>query len=244
MNLLSVRDISHCFGNKLLFNKASLDITKGTITGLLGPNGSGKTTFFDMLCGLLRPQSGIVTNTAATQLYLSQTLSTPASLHMSEIFRLLAALACTSPPSSAEVADKLAEWSPQIGKRYLEIGKKKPAICSYGEIRCFFTLSLLLMPSDLVILDEPTAGVDPEFRYYIWQCLRQAANQGTTVLVSSHYIEELANHCDVFHSITDAKFVTFNCGNDYMKRYNATSLDEAFIKSLTPSDTSFDSATP
>ncbi|MET3054927.1 ABC transporter ATP-binding protein [Pseudomonas alkylphenolica] len=235
MSFLSVRNISHRFEHKEIFTNASLDITKGTITGLLGPNGSGKTTFFDILCGLIHPQGGIVTNTAVRQLYLSQTLSTPASLRMSDVFRLLAALACTSPPSILDVTAKLKQWPPQIGKRYLEISKKKPATCSYGEVRCFFTLSLLLMPSDLIILDEPTAGVDPEFRYYIWLCLRQAAAQGTTVVVSSHYIEELANNCDVFHSISNAKFITFNCAEDYLKQYNANSLDEAFIKSLADS---------
>lgn len=232
MILLSADNIYHRLGDKQLFNKASLDITKGTMTGLLGPNGSGKTTFFDMLCGLQQPQSGTVANNASTQLYLSQTVSTPASLRMSEIFNLMANLACNRPPTSTEIAAKFEQWPSQIGKRYLEISKKKPAICSYGEIRCFFTLSLLLIPSELVILDEPTAGVDPEFRHYIWQCLHQAAAQGTTVLVSSHYIEEIANHCDVFHTITNTQFSTFNCAEEYLTHHNAASLDEAFINSL------------
>ncbi|PWB35885.1 ABC transporter [Pseudomonas sp. SDI] len=235
MNLLSVINISHHFGNKQLFNDASLDIEKGKLTGLLGPNGSGKTTFFDMLCGLLPPQHGTVSNSATTQLYLSQTLSTPTSLRMDEIFKLLSALSCTAPPSNADINAKLAEWPSQIGERYRETSKRKPAVCSYGEIRCFFTLSLLLLPCELIILDEPTAGVDPEFRYYIWQCLRQAADQGVTVLVSSHYIEEIANHCDIFHSIIDTTFATFNCSKDYLKQFGASTLDEAFIKSLSHS---------
>lgn len=232
MNLLSARGLCHRLGDKQLFDNASLDIRKGAVTGLLGPNGAGKTTFFDILCGLQRPQSGTVTNNAATQLYLSQTLSTPASLRMHEVFKLLAALACSSPLSNDQVTAQLQRWPARIGERYKEISRKKPSTCSYGEIRCFFTLSLLLIPSELVILDEPTAGVDPEFRYYIWQCLRQAADNGTTVLVSSHYIDELANHCDVFHAISNRRFTTFNCAEEYLTRYNAASLDQAFINSL------------
>ncbi|NBA94215.1 ATP-binding cassette domain-containing protein [Pseudomonas sp. R5(2019)] len=230
MAILTADNISFSHKNKCLFKSASLVIEKGSVTGLLGPNGAGKTTFFDILCGLRKPDTGTLSINANERLYLSQTLSTPATLKMSEVFRMLSCLCASTLPGKAYMLQRLERWSPNLAKRYGEIWDKRPAICSYGEIRCFFTLSLLGLPSDLIILDEPTAGVDPEFRYYLWQCIRQASDEGATVLVSSHHIDEIAQHCDDFYMITQRQFLGFSSGDEYKEFYKAATLDEAFIK--------------
>jgi ABC-2 type transport system ATP-binding protein len=231
---------SICFGypGKVILNEASIDVLPGCITGLLGPNGSGKTTFFDIVCGLKTPNTGQLVNCFSRQLYLSQTIMMPPVLRMFDIFKMTTLLCSPVDISQAQALQKLAVWSPEIIERYKELWNKKSSVCSYGEKRWFFTLSLLAVNADLVILDEPTAGVDPEFRHYIWKCLRGAANEGVAILVSSHNIEEVASKCDNFYMISGRQFVPFSSGKEFMQSYGASTLDEAFIHAAaTPSAT-------
>ncbi|MGH8439083.1 MAG: ATP-binding cassette domain-containing protein [Pseudomonas sp.] len=229
MNIISVNNISFRYQKDNIFENATLLLQKGTLGGVLGPNGSGKTTLFDMLCGLRHPAEGNIFNQAVQPLYLSQILSPPSSLQMADIHSLIGNLTTVTPPCGEQTFEKLKQWSPTISRRYAALWKKKPATCSYGEIRAFFALTLLTLPCDLLILDEPTAGIDPEFRHYIWLCLHQACSEGATVLVSSHHIEEITSHCDQFHLIHKRRFLPFNDAEGFMDYFNATSLDEAFI---------------
>lgn len=229
MNTLSIENLGFGFPSKTLFDTASLQVQQGEIIGLLGPNGSGKTTLFDMICGLSKPKAGILRNEFPKLLYLSQTVATPPALRMFDIFKMTALLSSPVPIGQEQVLEKLTLWNPRLIERYKDIWNKKSALCSYGEKRWFFTLSLLAMPADLVILDEPTAGVDPEFRHYIWQCLKSAAQNGMAVMVSSHNVEEITHHCDAFYMIEQKQFRRFECGRSFMGNYSASSLDEAFI---------------
>jgi len=229
MTSLQANRLSFNYGDRIIFEEASLTAQAGAITGLLGSNGSGKTTFFDLLCKLRKPTHGEVISTFPRQLYLSQILTTPPALRMFDIFRMTTLLCSSAPISQAQVLDRLSSWSPQITERYQEIWKKKSSLCSYGEKRWFFTLSLLSIEADFIILDEPTAGVDPEFRHYIWQCLHGAAQSGKAILVSSHNVEEIAEHCDCFYMISQNRFRRFADGQSFLNTYNARSLDEAFI---------------
>ncbi|KPH00260.1 ABC transporter [Pseudomonas sp. RIT-PI-q] len=230
MKVLTAKHLCFGYSQKELFNDVSIHVTQGSITGLLGPNGSGKTTFFDILCGLKNVDKGALHNNFSSQLYLSQTVMTPPVLRMFDIFRMTTLLCSPTHISQEQALKKLSTWSPEIVARYKEIWGKKSSVCSYGEKRWFFTLSLLAVEAELVILDEPTAGVDPEFRHYIWQCLRGAASEGTAVLVSSHNIEEISNNCDSFYMISQQQFKPFSSGKEFMERYGANTLDEAFIR--------------
>lgn len=214
MSALKAKSLSFGYSEKTIFNDASIQVAPGSITGLVGPNGSGKTTFFDIICGLRKANKGEVCNEFCSQLYLSQTVMTPPVLRMFDVFKMTTLLCSSTNITQEQALKKLSTWSPEIVERYKEIWKKKSAVCSYGEKRWFFTLSLLAVEADLVILDEPTAGVDPEFRYYIWQCLRGAAKEGTAILVSSHNIEEVANNCDSFYMISQQQFKPFNSGKN------------------------------
>ena len=80
-------------------------------------------------------------------------------------------------------------------ERFKEIWNKKSAVCSYGEKRWFFTLSLLAVEADLVVLDEPTAGVDIELRRSMWGFLTELNQQGVTIILTTHYLEEAEQLC-------------------------------------------------
>lgn len=233
MSYLLINNIEFSYDEKIILSKANLKIQQGSIVGLLGPNGSGKTSLFDIICNLKKIKHGNIENKFRTILYLSQLITTPPALRMRDIFTMVTTLSSDSPISQAKALEKLSRWSPEIVSRYKDIWNKKSALCSYGETRWFFALTLLSIPADFVILDEPTAGVDPEFRHYIWRCLRGAAEDGTTILVSSHQVEEIANNCDFFYMISQRRFQRFNDGAAFMDKYKTHTLDDAFIQAAT-----------
>ncbi|VVN50274.1 AAA family ATPase [Pseudomonas fluorescens] len=236
MSILQADCIDFRYPEKPLFSQASLQACSGSMTGLLGPNGAGKTTFFDILCGLKKPDNGQITNPFTQQLYLSQTLMTPPALRMYDIFKMTALLCSPAPINKCHIQEKLARWSPRILDRYNEIWSKKSSLCSYGEKRWFFTVSLLSIAADFYILDEPTAGVDPEFRFHIWQCLRGAAQDGAAILVSSHNVDEISENCQGFYMISQQKFLHFEDGEAFKYHYQASTLDQAFIKAACGAD--------
>lgn len=229
MARLLVDSLGVRYGTHTVFHQASLTVEAGCISGLLGPNGSGKTTFFDVLCGLKKVEGGEISSSFSKLLYLSQVISTPPVFRMFDIFKMAMLFCSDTQVTQQHALDKIEKWSPGIAERYCEIWNKKSALCSYGEKRWFFTLSLLCANADLVILDEPTAGVDPEFRYHIWRCLEGAAAEGVAVLVSSHNVDEIVAHCDDFYMLSQRRFNRFTDAQGFMDAYDAQSLDEAFI---------------
>ncbi len=178
MQRLIVNSLSVAYPHHSVFHDASLVVEAGAISGLLGPNGSGKTTFFDVICGVKKIEHGEIIRSFSNLLYLSQIISAPPVFRMFDIFRMMMLFCAEKKATQQDSLEKIEQWSPGITERYCEIWQKKSSLCSYGEKRWFFTLSLLCANADLVILDEPTAGVDPEFRYHIWRCLKGAAGGG------------------------------------------------------------------
>ncbi len=229
MKRLIVNSLGVRYERHTVFSKASMVVEAGSISGLLGPNGSGKTTFFDVICRLKKMEAGEIVNSFSTFLYLSQVITTPPVLRMFDVFKMMMIFCADVPVTQKHALEKIEMWSPGVAERYCEIWNKKSSLCSYGEKRWFFTLSLLSVGADLVILDEPTAGVDPEFRYHIWRCLEGAAQQGVAVLVSSHNVDEIVNHCDDFYMLSQQRFNRFTDAGGFMSAYDAKSLDEAFI---------------
>ncbi|HEK1684575.1 TPA: ABC transporter ATP-binding protein [Pseudomonas putida] len=229
MSVLKIENLTFAYPDKPLMENINLSLTSGECLGLLGCNGAGKTTLFDLICKLRAPVQGRIINSAKRQAYLSQTLTPPPTLRMHEVSRLITHLNAHTPPCQSNLEARLAKWSTSLSKRYHDISKKKASTCSYGEIRSFFTLTLLLMDNDLIILDEPTAGVDPEFRYFIWLGISRACADGASVLVSSHYPEEVAAHCRRFYMLTQRRLEAFDSAEQFLTRHHATTFDEAFI---------------
>lgn len=229
MTRLVVDSLDVRYAEHILFHNASLEVKAGSISGLLGANGSGKTTFFDVICGLKKIKGGAIHSSFSKLLYLSQIINTPPVFRMFDIFNMTMLFCSETKITQKHALDKIAKWSSGITERYCEIWNKKSSLCSYGEKRWFFTLSLLCADADLVILDEPTAGVDPEFRYHIWKCLEGAAAEGVAILVSSHNVDEIVAHCDDFYMLSQQRFDRFIDAEGFMRAYGANCLDQAFI---------------
>ncbi|MDU9393884.1 ABC transporter ATP-binding protein [Pseudomonas sp. zfem002] len=232
MPAIKAQALSLKFKDKVLFDNANILIGKNEITGIIGKNGAGKTTFFDLICAIRRPDRGTLENLTHQHSYLSQTLGMPATLSMKEIYEMTAALSCARIPSLATTLQTFHAWDTRLATKFSETLKKRPSHCSYGEIRFFFTLSLISFAKELLILDEPTAGVDPESRHYIWSFIKKARENGATIIVSSHNIQEICEHCDSFHLIHNQQFSRFDSAQAFMSRFGGATLDDAFIASI------------
>jgi ABC-2 type transport system ATP-binding protein len=232
MQTLRVENIGFSYADEIVFERASFNAESCKITGLLGGNGAGKTTFFDLICGLRHPSSGNIHLQANEILYLSQVLTAPASLSMGDLAAMTIALASQANIKMSDILARLSSWDVQISKRYSGLLAKKSSLCSYGQKRLFFTLTLVALQGELIILDEPTAGVDSENRFYIWECLRKAASGEAAIIVSSHDINEIAYNCDGFYMINHGCFNHFDSGQQFAARYGAQTLDQAFINAV------------
>lgn len=236
MRTLIINELSFSYKDKPLLHSLNLHLSSGEAVGILGCNGAGKTTLFDLICKLRKPDHGEIHNYAKHPAYLTQVLTPPPQLRMLEVYDLIIHLNAPSNLCLSEALPRLKAWSPELCKRYSDISRKKASTCSYGEIRSFFTLTLLLMGSDLIILDEPTAGVDPEFRHFIWLGIKHACSEGASVLVSSHYTQEIAANCSRFYMLAHHQLEAFHSGSQFLARYQAASWDEAFINATMSRD--------
>lgn len=197
---ISARGLSRRFGNLIAVSNLDLDVPRGRIYGFLGPNGSGKSTTIRMLCGLLTPSSGSATVlgmdvTGNTRLlkpkigYMTQKFSLYGDLTVRENLEFIADI-YSYPRSgrSARIADLLASYD-------LESEAKQLAgTMSGGQRQRLALAAAVLHRPELLLLDEPTSAVDPRSRRDFWAKLFELSDAGTTILVSTHYMDE-AERC-------------------------------------------------
>ena len=192
-------DASHLFGDHVAVDRVNLCVQPGEVVGLLGANGAGKTTLLRMLLGLLPTSAGEVRLFGAPPArasrrrigYVPQGLGLYEDLSPEENLRFAAAL-FRSPP--AALPKDLAHASLPVGQ--LPLGTQR---------RIAFAQALSHRP-ELLILDEPTSGVGPLMRARLWEVLRDAADEGVGVLVTTHYMEE-AEECDRLVILADGRVV-------------------------------------
>lgn len=189
-----------------------LTINSGEVVAFLGPNGAGKTTTLDMILGLSDPTSGSVevfgrpaTETASTGRVsaVTQTGGLLPDYTVEETVRVLASIFASGAPDREmpDVADAMARAN------ITSIADRKVSKCSGGEQqRVKFALALLPDP-DLIVLDEPTAGMDVESRRAFWAAMRADAGEGRTVLFATHYLEEANDFADRIVMIAHGKVV-------------------------------------
>jgi ABC-2 type transport system ATP-binding protein len=195
---IDVSGLNKHFGDKHVVNDLSLQVREGEIFGFLGPNGSGKTTSIRMLCGLLTPDSGsgtclgfdVIKQTAAIKRevgYMTQKFSLWDDLTIRENLDFVARMYGMKDRSSA--VDAALE---QLG--LAERRNQLAGALSGGWKQRLSLAACLLHRPRLLLLDEPTAGVDPKARREFWEEIHGLAEQGISVLVSTHYMDE-AERC-------------------------------------------------
>jgi len=198
-NAVDVQGLTKKFGGKVVVDNFSMQVPKGAIYGFLGPNGSGKTTTIRMMCGLLRPDGGggtalgydIVTESRAIKSrvgYMTQRFSLYEDLTTRENLIFVARLH-DLPNPAATVAAALEEY--ELVPRANQLAGQM----SGGWKQRLALAAASLHEPQLLLLDEPTAGVDPKARRDFWERIRGRADNGVSVLVSTHYMDE-AVQCD------------------------------------------------
>ena len=216
----------------------NIQIPKGSIYGLLGPNGAGKSTFINILGGLVKKNSGkieicgidIDTNARESRRKIGivpQELNIDPFFTPIELLELQAGLYGVRKKDrrSEEILKKVGLWDQKNAyARTLSGGMRR---------RLLVAKSLVHNP-DIIILDEPTAGVDVELRQKLWQYVRELNKNGTTVCLTTHYLEEAENLCDYITIINNGKILKSNKKSELLnligKKTAAFILDDVKIK--------------
>jgi ABC-2 type transport system ATP-binding protein len=195
---IDVENLTKSYGDKTVVRNFSIQVGYGQIYGFLGPNGSGKTTTIRMLCGLLTPDSGkgtclgfdILNESYEIKVqsgYMTQKFSLYEDLSIEENLDFVARLYCIK-DQKKEIECSLEQLGLTDRRRQL-VGE-----LSGGWKQRLALAACIIHKPKLLLLDEPTAGVDPKARREFWDKIHELANEGMTVLVSTHYMDE-AERC-------------------------------------------------
>ncbi|MBP7510782.1 MAG: ABC transporter ATP-binding protein [Bacteroidia bacterium] len=227
--------LSKKFGNFIATNEISFSVDKGEIFGFLGANGAGKTTAMRMLCGLSIPSSGSATiagfdvYTQTNEIkknigYMSQRFSLYEDLTVMENIRFFGGIYGLNDRQLKEKGEKLIE---ELGLQ--KEAKKLVASLPLGwRQKLSFSVAILHNPS-LVFLDEPTGGVDPLTRRQFWDMIYTAAENGTSIFVTTHYMDE-AEYCDRISIMVDGRIEAMGKPSELKLQFSAANMDDVFYQ--------------
>lgn len=224
MNLASEQyftfnDLTHTFGEITALNEISGDIPRNSICGFIGPDGAGKSTFLNLVVGLSKPNSGEISFSDADARasgrigYMPQQFSLYQDLTVSENLLLFARLYGVNKKIRSERYQHLLKFS-----RLENFTNRRAENLSGGMKQKLALICVLMYSPPLLVLDEPTTGVDPMARTELWEMLHQLKSDGHTILVSTPYMEE-AVQCDRVFFMTDGQVLATDTPANLQQEY-------------------------
>jgi len=231
---IEIQQISKRFGKKVVLHDINLTIEQGQIYGFIGPSGAGKTTLVKMIVGMDEPDTGTihVLNKKVPNLdllqdigYMAQADALYLELTGEENLKFFASLFKLK---KTETKERIAYVADLVGLTN-ELSKKVSAYSGGMKRRLSLAIALIQNPK-ILILDEPTVGIDPELRLSIWnELLRLKKEENKTIIVTTHVMDE-AERCDIVAMVRDGIILTKGAPAELKARYNASSFDEVFLQ--------------
>ena len=229
---VEVTGVTKAFGAMTVLDRVDLRVGAGEIYGLLGPNGAGKTTLIRAIVGLVRPDAGTITvlgrpipdrHVLAEVGYMTQASAVYADLTVQENVRFFAAIHGAGKRANEVIeAVGLAERATSI-----------VATLSGGMRQRVSLACALVNAPRLLLLDEPTVGVDPQLRAQLWTYFRDMADGGAAIIISSHVMDE-AERCDRLGLMRAGVVLAEGTSAELRERANASNLEDAFLKLSEP----------
>jgi len=234
-NVIEVQNLSKIFGDFKAVNEISFEVKKGEIFGFLGANGAGKTTAMKMLIGISIPSGGSAT-VAGFDVYKEAEKIKRNIGYMSQKFALY---------DDLTVKENIRFYGGIYGLSLKQIRQKTEELIkelNLGEIansivgslplgwkqKIAFSVALLHDPK-VIFLDEPTGGVDPITRRQFWEMIYKTASLGTTVFVTTHYMDE-AEYCDRVSIMVDGKIEALDTPENLKKQFQTDNMNDVFLK--------------
>jgi ABC-2 type transport system ATP-binding protein len=232
--IIKIDDLHVSYGKAIAVNGISLTIYAGECFGLLGPNGAGKTTTLSCLEGLRRPNHGTITvkgldvqkNSARVKRMLGVQLQDTAlfpDLNCANLVELLASFSSVF-LSRQQILDHLERFDLK------EKAKAKADQLSGGQRQRLALALAIVHNPDIVVLDEPTVGLDPQARHNIWENIRQIREQGHTVILTTHAMEEAEALCGRVGIIDHGKILALDTPQNLITQVGETSILKAKIE--------------
>jgi ABC-2 type transport system ATP-binding protein len=233
--IIEAENLTKRFGDFVAVDHISFHVNKGEIFGFLGANGAGKTTAMRMLCGLSLPTSGKATVAGFDVFkqnelikknigYMSQKFSLYDDLTVKENMRFYGGI---YGKSDEFIKNKTISILQQL-RLENEANKLVGSLPLGWKQKLAFSVAIFHEPH-IVFLDEPTGGVDPVTRREFWYMIYQAAQQGITIFVTTHYMDE-AEYCHRLSIMVDGRIEALDSPAELKKKFNAESMDDVFLR--------------
>jgi ABC-2 type transport system ATP-binding protein len=237
--VIEARDLTRTFGSFVAVDRISFQVQAGEVFGFLGANGAGKTTAIRMLTGLLVPSGGeakvaghdVYTGSEAIKRsigYMSQKFSLYEDLTVRENATLYGGIYGLT---DEEIRQRIAAMLSRL-KLEASADTRVSALPLGWRQKLAFSVALLHRPT-IVFLDEPTSGVDPITRRQFWELIYETARAGTTVLVTTHYMDE-AEYCDRISIMVAGRIEALGTPAELKRERGVQSMDELFVQLARP----------